>query len=318
MLARFNGVSTGSPATLATVLGYSSGDFDVAAGRRVFRLRAARARTTDRHRRRRLAAAARNGNRSAGRRALVRDDVATVSDFCKRRLSRTRRSRLGCRCARDREPQHALPCGYIVVAAGPPRATGSHGRRHADPRPRFRRLRNSATKRGHAVLKASHDGYLKRFGLIHSRHLSLSPTGDKLEGIDTLEPPKGKLRLKQDLPYAIHFHLHPDCRCTLDGRTVCRIVLPDGQFWIFSAKDAPLSLEESLYFVDSAGPRPGCRSCFAERRSAKPRCAGHARRGVRHPRDESSSAANAAQSRVLIAGMALPEDHDNRLFKHAG
>ena len=109
---------------------------------------------------------------------------------------------------------------------------------------------------GQAVLHANHDGYLKRFGLIHSRRLSLSPAGDKLEGIDILRPPKGQLRLKTDLPYAINFHLHPDCRCTLDERTVCRVKLPDGRFWIFSVKDASLSIEESIFYVDSAGPRP--------------------------------------------------------------
>jgi uncharacterized heparinase superfamily protein len=110
---------------------------------------------------------------------------------------------------------------------------------------------------GQAVLHATHDGYLKRFGLLHSRRLKLSPAGDRLEGVDVLEPPKGKLRLKQDLPYAIHFHLHPDCRCTESGRGTCRIKVSDGQVWIFSAESAALSIEESLFFVDSAGPRPG-------------------------------------------------------------
>jgi len=110
---------------------------------------------------------------------------------------------------------------------------------------------------GHAMLKASHDGYLKRFGLIHTRHLSLTPNGDKLEGVDILRPPKGQLRLKHDLPYAIHFHLHPDCRHELDGHAACRVKLPDGQVWVFEAADASLAIEESLFYVDSAGPRPG-------------------------------------------------------------
>ncbi len=45
MLARFNGVSTGSPATLATVLGYSGGNFDVMAAAPDVGLCPARART---------------------------------------------------------------------------------------------------------------------------------------------------------------------------------------------------------------------------------------------------------------------------------
>ena len=107
------------------------------------------------------------------------------------------------------------------------------------------------------MLQASHDGYLKRFGLVHSRRLQLSREGNRLEGADRLAPPRGKLRLKQDLPYAIHFHLHPDCRCVEDGPRTCRITLPDGQIWIFTAENTALSIEESLFFVDSAGPRPG-------------------------------------------------------------
>jgi uncharacterized heparinase superfamily protein len=86
--------------------------------------------------------------------------------------------------------------------------------------------------------------------------LSLAPGGDQLQGIDTLRPPKGQLRLKHDLPYAIHFHLHPDCRCTLDDASTCRVKLPDGRDWIFNAKNASLSIEESTFYVDSAGPRP--------------------------------------------------------------
>jgi len=64
---------------------------------------------------------------------------------------------------------------------------------------------------GKAVLAGSHDGYLQRFGLMHFRRIELSLNGEVVDGMDRLEPPQGSLRLKVDLPYAIHFHLHPDC-----------------------------------------------------------------------------------------------------------
>jgi uncharacterized heparinase superfamily protein len=114
----------------------------------------------------------------------------------------------------------------------------------------------SGEKDGQIFIDTSHDGYLKRFGLIHSRRLSLSADGNTLEGVDALRPPKGQLRLKTDLPYAIHFHLHPDCRCTLDEPSLCRVKLPDGRIWMFSAKGSTLTIEESIFYVDSAGPRP--------------------------------------------------------------
>jgi uncharacterized heparinase superfamily protein len=49
--------------------------------------------------------------------------------------------------------------------------------------------------------------------------------------------------------------LHPDCRCVEDGPRACRIELPGGEVWMFSAENTALSIEESLFFVDSAGPR---------------------------------------------------------------
>jgi uncharacterized heparinase superfamily protein len=111
---------------------------------------------------------------------------------------------------------------------------------------------------GKAVLDASHDGYLKRFGLMHRRRLELSADGSALSGLDTLEPPKGTLRFRTDLPFAIHFHVHPDCRCAQGGApNSCLVRLPSGDTWTFIAEGATLSLEESLFFVDSAGPRPG-------------------------------------------------------------
>jgi uncharacterized heparinase superfamily protein len=256
MLARFNGVSTGSPATLATVLGYSSGDFDVAGTAR-----------------------SSNYMRLERGRSIVIADVGSPPP-----LEMATEAQAGALSFEMTSRQYLIfanggfpgPADHDWDAVA--RATASHNTLCLAGTSSSRLVRHTQLEamvggmpirgpdsvvseyrdeEGHAVLRASHDGYLKRFGVIHSRQLSLSSDGRKLEGADMLGPPKGKLRLKQDLPYAIHFHLHPDCRCTLEGRTVCRIVLPDKQVWIFTAKDEVLSLEESLYFVDSAGPRPG-------------------------------------------------------------
>ena len=60
---------------------------------------------------------------------------------------------------------------------------------------------------GDAVLQATHDGYHRRHELIHSRRLRLSADGLRLEGCDRIDGLKTKVRLRTDLPYAIHFHL---------------------------------------------------------------------------------------------------------------
>lgn len=255
MLARFNGVSTGSPATVATVLGYSGSDLEVPATAR-----------------------------ASGYVRLERGDTVIVADVgSPPPLEMATEAQAGALSFELSSRQYLVlanggfpgPADQSWVAAA--RATASHNTLVLAETSSSRLVRHpqleamiggmpikgpdnvfsaSGDKDGHVFINTSHDGYLKRFGLIHSRRLSLSADGNTLEGVDALRPPKGQLRLKTDLPYAIHFHLHPDCLCTLDQPTVCRVKLPDGRVWIFSTKDAALTIEESIFYVDSAGPRP--------------------------------------------------------------
>jgi uncharacterized heparinase superfamily protein len=106
------------------------------------------------------------------------------------------------------------------------------------------------------VLEARHDGYLSRFELMHSRRLALAPDGRRLSGCDRLEGQRQTVRLRADLPFAVHFHLHPDVASWLeaDPNTV-GLKLPDGERWRFAAHGAQVSIEESAYFANSAGPR---------------------------------------------------------------
>jgi uncharacterized heparinase superfamily protein len=110
---------------------------------------------------------------------------------------------------------------------------------------------------GGKVLEASHDGYHRRYDLVHYRHLHLSADGLRFEGCDRLDGQGNKVRLRADMPFAIHFHLLPSASCAL-GRGVNEaiVTLADGQHWRFTAQGAVLSLEESAYFAESAGPRP--------------------------------------------------------------
>lgn len=107
-----------------------------------------------------------------------------------------------------------------------------------------------------AVLEASHDGYYRRHELIHSRTLRLSSDGGRLQGCDRLDGLGGKVRLRADLPYAIHFHLAPAAQCGLGGHDEAIITLPSGERWRFTAEGAMLSVEDSAHFAGSAGPSP--------------------------------------------------------------
>lgn len=105
------------------------------------------------------------------------------------------------------------------------------------------------------VLEASHDGYHRRHELIHSRRLQLSADGTRLEGRDRLDGLNGKVRLRADLPFAIHFHLSPAAQCGLGGHDAAVITLPGGERWRFTADGATLAIEDGAYFAESAGPR---------------------------------------------------------------
>jgi len=103
---------------------------------------------------------------------------------------------------------------------------------------------------------AAHDGYLPRFNLIHTRALHLDAGGMRLDGVDTLSPVKGVLRLAWDLPFAIHFHLHPEAEAEI-GQTPdgAEVALDTGELWRMSVTGAALSIEDGTYFADVSGPR---------------------------------------------------------------
>ncbi|MBV8489722.1 MAG: heparinase II/III family protein [Candidatus Eremiobacteraeota bacterium] len=111
-------------------------------------------------------------------------------------------------------------------------------------------------EQGH-VVRASHDGYARRFGFVHLRHLHLSADGDRLDGEDSFHPDDAQHRGRA-LPdqFAVRFHLHPDVRAErqADGRTVV-LVLPNKDRWTFRADDHPVELEESVYLAAPDGAR---------------------------------------------------------------
>ncbi|HWV82852.1 MAG TPA: heparinase II/III family protein [Hyphomicrobiaceae bacterium] len=105
-------------------------------------------------------------------------------------------------------------------------------------------------------VRASHDGYVKDFGPRHTRQIIVSGDGQRVEGEDRLGAPSGRLRLANDLPFAIHFHLHPDTLCRIgDAPATAHIETLDGAHWLFSAEGAAVVLEQSFDYAHYSGPR---------------------------------------------------------------
>jgi uncharacterized heparinase superfamily protein len=108
---------------------------------------------------------------------------------------------------------------------------------------------------GAAVLRASHDGYAGRFGLVHARTLVLAPDGACLDGEDTLGGVNGEVRLAEDIPVAVHFHLPPHAGARY-GAThgTADLILRSGACWRLSVAGAALTIEADTYFADVLGP----------------------------------------------------------------
>jgi uncharacterized heparinase superfamily protein len=104
-------------------------------------------------------------------------------------------------------------------------------------------------------LKCSHDGYIRKFSLVHKRELFIARDGLKLSGEEIVGAGTGSVRFARDLPYAIHFHLDNDVLCRHDDDPAIAIIeLPDGEAWRFIVRGTTLSIEDSINFADLAGP----------------------------------------------------------------
>jgi len=116
-----------------------------------------------------------------------------------------------------------------------------------------------SSNRSGASLEASHDGYEKSHGLIHTRRLDQSIDGRMLSGEDVLtaqtdtdkrlfDRAMDAVQL-QGLPYTVRFHLHPDVDASLDmGGFAVSLALKSGEIWVFRhSGEAVLGLESSAY-----------------------------------------------------------------------
>jgi uncharacterized heparinase superfamily protein len=110
---------------------------------------------------------------------------------------------------------------------------------------------------GGTMLRAAHDGYAYRFGIVHHRILQISPDGNKIDGEDLFMPPDDRLLPAHALDeFALRFHLHPGVKASrlTDGHGVM-LILPNKDVWNFSSHEDRVDLEESVYLGGQEGPR---------------------------------------------------------------
>lgn len=120
--------------------------------------------------------------------------------------------------------------------------------------PRVLSVERIGPHEGQVGFDASHDGYVERYGIVHRRRVVMENNGRRIVGTDQLKPPRGILRLKKDLPFAIHFHLHPGVDCRRGDKVGTAFIELGEQRWRMAAEGARLVIEESMYFADATGP----------------------------------------------------------------
>ena len=107
------------------------------------------------------------------------------------------------------------------------------------------------------TLRATHDGYATRYGVLHERTITLAAEGTHFEGEDLFLAADGGVQIPstQDR-YTVRFHLHPSIKASrlTDGQGVL-LMTPNREVWTFSAGEGRVQLEDSVYLSANEGPR---------------------------------------------------------------
>ena len=101
------------------------------------------------------------------------------------------------------------------------------------------------------LIEASHNGYEKKFGYIHTRSIKISKREDKIFGVDKLKRTKKNNNL---LNYFIRFHIYPFTKIvkTMAGNSVL-ISLSNGEGWSLISETNNFEIEKNIFFGNKNG-----------------------------------------------------------------
>ncbi|MDA9721136.1 heparinase II/III-family protein [Candidatus Pelagibacter sp.] len=104
--------------------------------------------------------------------------------------------------------------------------------------------KNIVDKKNYWLIKASHNGYLKKFGIIHERCLEFFLGKNKLLGKDRIISKKEYVSKKFD----IRFHMTPGVKLTktLDNKTI--LIKIENSGWKFTSNYGSINIERGIYF----------------------------------------------------------------------
>ncbi|ULJ71560.1 heparinase II/III family protein [Rhizobium gallicum] len=113
-------------------------------------------------------------------------------------------------------------------------------------------VERAETDDGRDGIKVSHDGYLKNFGMLHERELTLNAAGSIVTGRDRLVP-QGERVIDEPLRAAARFHIHPAINVKQNDRESVLLTAPDGESWLFSSPGNEVLITEDIFFADASG-----------------------------------------------------------------
>ncbi len=102
---------------------------------------------------------------------------------------------------------------------------------------------------------ASHDGYVRLFGIFHERRVVLSHNGSVIQGADRFYRGDAKaLKANGRDNIAVRFHIHPSVDISFDENGLIILSAPHDDTWAFSCFEVTPQLEDSIFFAGFRGP----------------------------------------------------------------
>jgi len=104
--------------------------------------------------------------------------------------------------------------------------------------------KNIIFEKNYWKINAAHDGYLKKYGVMHEREIELYPEQIKFIGFDKIIFKNGIKNLK----FEIRFHLEPNIKImkTQDNKSI--LIDLDGEGWKFNSYNYDINIDNGIYF----------------------------------------------------------------------
>ena len=104
--------------------------------------------------------------------------------------------------------------------------------------------KNIVFEKNYWKISAAHDGYLKKYNIIHDREIEFYPETTKYIGYDKIVSKNNTKNLK----FEIRFHLEPNVKVmkTQDNKSI--LIDLNGEGWKFNSNDNNIDIDNGLYF----------------------------------------------------------------------